>query len=77
MTISLAELALSDREWCRQRAQIALETQQLHAAGEISDQELAELMLDLVRADRLDSEADDLEVKTLLVTAIYAAGNLI
>jgi hypothetical protein len=33
-------------------------------------------MRDLVRMDRLDSEADDIELKTALVTAVYAVAQL-
>jgi hypothetical protein len=33
-------------------------------------------MADLVRMDKLDEEADDLETKTMLVTAIYAVAQL-
>jgi hypothetical protein len=33
-------------------------------------------MRDLVRMDRLDAEADDLELKTALVTAVYAVAQI-
>ena len=34
--------------------------------------EARELLEDLVRTDRLDAEADDIALKTMLVTGIYA-----
>jgi hypothetical protein len=54
------------------RAQAALQMAQAHAQGEISDSEYRELLEDLVRTDRLDSECQDLATKTMLVTAVYA-----
>jgi hypothetical protein len=73
----LEALACSDKGWAAERAQIALQMINEHSAGGLSDDEFAELMQDLVRADRLDEEADDLEVKTMLVTAVYACAQII
>jgi hypothetical protein len=33
-------------------------------------------MLDLVRTDKLESEADDIHLKTMLVSAIYAVAQV-
>jgi hypothetical protein len=54
------------------RAQAALQIAQAREQGEISDSEYRELLEDLVRTDRLDSECQDLAMKTMLVTAVYA-----
>jgi hypothetical protein len=77
MIEALQALACSDKGWAAQRAQLALDMINEHRAGGISDEEFAELMQDLVRADRLDEEADDLETKTMLVTAVYACAQII
>lgn len=73
----LESLLHSEHSWASQRAAMALEIIALHEAGGIADDELGELMMDLCRADKLDAEATDLEVKAMLVTAVYAAGKLI
>lgn len=73
----LQELAQDNRGWVSERAQIALGMITDFQAGSMNEDEYMELMQDLVRADRLDEEADDLETKTLLVTAIYGAAQII
>lgn len=73
----LEQMCSDPRPWVAERANIALSTMQLFQNGEISEPEYQELMMDLVRADRLDEEADDLETKTLLVTAVYACAQII
>ncbi len=47
-----------------------------YQAGGITQSEYHELLKDVLRTDRLDSEADDLELKTALVTAIYAVAQV-
>lgn len=64
-------------EWARVRAERALEIIAARQREEISDSEMAELMEDLVRSDRLDAEADNIEIKTALVMAVYGAANLV
>lgn len=58
------------------RAQMALQITEAFQAGGISRDEYQELMKDLVRTDRLNSECSDLETKTMLVTAIYAVAQI-
>ena len=77
MVEQLEILAASPHSWARERAAVALEMYRAHQAGGISDEEYAELMQDLVRSDVLDTVANDLETKAMLVTAVYAAANLI
>lgn len=59
------------------RAQMAVQITEAFQLGEVSESEYKELMLDLVRSDRLDSECSDLETKTMLVTAVYAVAQII
>jgi polyhydroxyalkanoate synthesis regulator phasin len=59
--------------WAEERALMALEFADQHARGELSNDEYKELLEDLIRTDVLDSEADDLAVKTALVGAVKAA----
>ena len=48
-----------------------------YQSGDISDSEYHELMTDIVRADRLDEEADDLDVKSALVSAVMTAAKVV
>lgn len=65
------------RPWAESRARIALEITEQHQAGAISDEEYAELMMDVVRSDTLDAEADDLDTKSFLVMAVMGAAKII
>ena len=76
MREQLEQLVHTDRAWC-QRAVMALEMLTQYEQGQLSQSEFAELMQDLVRSDRLDAEADDLELKTHLVMAVYGAAQLV
>lgn len=73
----LEQMAESGEDWVSRRARVALELADLHTAGELSDEEFAELAEDLVRADQLDAEASDLETKAALVTAVYGVAQVI
>jgi hypothetical protein len=59
------------RPWAEQRAQMALQLSEAYSTGQISPDEYKELLQDLVRTDALDSEADDMAVKAMLVTGVY------
>jgi hypothetical protein len=58
------------------RAQQALHLTDLLNRGEISPDEYQELCRDLSRMDQLDRECSSIEMKTLLVTAIWAVAQL-
>lgn len=60
-----------------ERASMALSFLQQYQNGQMSESEYKELMLDLVRTDRLDEECSDLETKTMLVTAVYAVAQVV
>jgi hypothetical protein len=59
------------------RAQMALQITEAYQKQEISESEFKELMLDLVRSDKLNQECSDLETKTMLVTAVYAVAQVV
>jgi hypothetical protein len=73
----LYQLAQSDKPWVAQRAQMALELQAQYSSGQISLDEYKELLEDLVRTDVLDSEADDMHTKTMLVYAVYGLAQIV
>ena len=68
----LITCANSGRGWAAERAQMALQIAQALEQKQIDPSEAKELLEDLVRTDKLDAEADDIALKTLLVTGIYA-----
>lgn len=59
------------------RAQMAMQIAEAYSRREIGEGEYKELMMDLVRSDRLDAECSDLETKTMLVTAVYAVAQVV
>lgn len=73
---TLEQIAQGPRGWAQARAQLALDMLAQYKQGEISKAELEELMEDLVRTDRLAEEADDLELKAQLVTAVMALSKI-
>ena len=77
MTEQLQWLATCGRPWAEQRAQYALRLNEALRLGEISADEYNELMLDLAHSDKLNEEADDLEVKNYLVAAIMIGVKLV
>lgn len=76
MIEQLQMLTQSNCSWAAERAAVALQICESFQQGQLDDSEFKELMADLVRADKLDQEADDIETKTMLVTAIYAVAQL-
>jgi polyhydroxyalkanoate synthesis regulator phasin len=76
MTQQLQEIANSTEPWAAQRAQYALQICEAVNKGEMTADEAQELLRDLVRMDRLDSESSNIQLKTALVTAVYIAANL-
>lgn len=70
MLETLRSITGSDRPWASERAAMALAIIEQAQRGEISTEEYTELMLDLARLDSLELAAEDIELKTALVTAI-------
>jgi hypothetical protein len=73
----LEQMAQDGRGWVRERAEMAIILHDQFTSGGLDESEYQELMMDLVRSDRLDAEADDLDTKTMLVTAIYGVAQVI
>lgn len=76
MSEQLQWLTTCGRPWAEQRAKHALEITEMFNAGEISSDEYQELMQDLIRSDKLEEEADDLELKNYLVSAVMIGAKL-
>jgi len=76
MQDQLRELARSGPPWAQQRAAQALQFMDAVARQDITESEYQELMQDLARSDTLNAEADDLEVKNLLVACIMIGARL-
>lgn len=76
MQEQLQWLVACGRPWAAQRAQMALDITHALEQGELSPDEYQALMKDLIMSDRLNSEADDLEVKNLLVSCIMIGAKL-
>jgi hypothetical protein len=68
----LLHCANSGKGWAAERAQVALQIAEALQNNQINPSEAKELLEDLVRTDKLDAEADDIALKTMLVTGIYA-----
>jgi len=76
MTVLTEIASRTDQSWAAERAAFAIQLNDQFLNGSISESEYKELMADLVRADKLDAEASDIELKTLLVTAVYGLAQL-
>lgn len=73
----LRELASDHRDWVSKRAEMAVMISEQYEGGGLESEEYMDRMLDLIRSDRLDSEANDLETKAVLVTAVMGAAQVI
>jgi hypothetical protein len=76
MREQLQALCTCGRPWAEQRAQFAVTITEQLEQGAISPSEYQELMADLIRSDRLNEEADDLDIKNMLVSCIMVAAQL-
>ena len=72
----LHELAQSGPPWARERAQMALAIMSQYEGGGLSIEEYQELMTDLVRSDQLNAQADDQDIKNLLVSCVMIGAKL-
>jgi len=73
----LEGLAESDKTWASKRAKNALILADQYEGGGLDEWEYQELMLKLVEDSKLDREADDLETKSLLITAVHQVSGFI
>jgi len=66
----LEEIISSEKKWARERAEVAKAIHQQYEKGNLSDSEYKELLEDIIRTDRLDQDADDIELRNNLVSGI-------
>jgi hypothetical protein len=76
MIDELQFLSTCGRPWAEQRAQMALEITMAYQSGDIAEDEYRALMADLIASDRLNAEADDMDVKNMLVSCIMIGAKL-
>ena len=72
----LHEIAASGPGWASERAAMALAIMQQYEGGGLDLDEYQELMRDLVRSDQLNAEADDQELRNLLVSCVMIGAKL-
>ena len=72
----LHDIAATGPEWARERAEMALAIMQQYEGGGLELDEYQELMRDLVRSDLLNAQADDQELKNLLVSCVMIGAKL-
>jgi hypothetical protein len=66
-----------DAPWAATRAAMVIAITEQYQNGGLDRGEYLEMMQDLVRMDALDAEASDIELKTMLVTAVYAVAQVV
>ena len=66
-----------DQPWAATRAAMVIAITEQYQGGGLDRSEYLEMMQDLVRMDQLDREASDIELKTMLVTAVYAVTQVV
>ena len=76
MREQLQQLCTCGRPWAEQRAQMALAIYEQFQGGGLDESEYQELMADLIRSDRLNNEADDIDIKNMLVSCVMIAAKL-
>lgn len=77
MIEQLQFLSTCGRPWAEQRAEMALAITEALNRQEISGSEYQALMADLINSDRLNAEADDMDVKNMLVSCIMVGAKLV
>jgi hypothetical protein len=66
-----------DQPWAASRAAMVIAITEQYQGGGLDRSEYEEMLKDLVRMDALDAEASDIELKTMLVTAVYAVAKVV
>ena len=72
----LHEIAATGPGWARERAEMALAIMSQYEGGGLELDEYQELMRDLVRSDTLNAQADDQDLKNLLVSCVMIGARL-
>jgi hypothetical protein len=76
MREQLHAIISSGKPWAAERAQMALAIMEQYEGGGLSLEEYQELMQDLVRSDVLNAQADDQDLKNLLVSCVMIGAKL-
>jgi len=76
MREQLQSIISSGKPWAAERAQMALAIMSQYEGGGLSLEEYQELMQDLVRSDVLNAQADDQDLKNLLVSCVMIGAKL-
>ena len=66
-----------DQPWAASRAAMVIAITEQYQGGGLDRSEYEEMLKDLVRMDALDAEASDIELKTMLVSAVYAVTQVV
>lgn len=74
---ALQELAQDPRAWVSDRANMAIMLYEQYQGGGVDDFEYQEMMQRVIASKELDQQADDLDTKATLITAVLGAGNCI
>jgi hypothetical protein len=61
---------LTSSDWAAKRAQLAIKFTEEYNSGQLSADEYAELLNDLKNTDKLNLQAEELEIKVKLESAI-------
>lgn len=77
MVEQLEFLSTCGKPWAEQRAQFALRLNEALRLGEIDHSEYQALMADLINSDKLNEEADDMDLKNFLVATIMLGAKLV
>jgi hypothetical protein len=76
MREQLQAIISSGRPWAAERAEMALAIMTQYEGGGLELTEYQELMRDLVRSDLLNAQADDQDLKNLLVSCVMIGARL-
>ena len=76
MREQLQSIVSSGRPWAAERATMALAMTEALERGELGQAEYQELMQDLIRSDVLNAQADDQDLKNLLVSCVMIGAKL-
>ena len=76
MREQLQQIISSGRPWAAERAEMALAIMSQYEGGGLELEEYQELMRDLVRSDVLNAQADDQDLKNLLVSCVMIGARL-
>jgi hypothetical protein len=76
MREQLQAIIASGKPWAVERATMALAMTEALERGDLGQAEYQELMQDLIRSDVLNAQADDQDLKNLLVSCVMIGAKL-